>query len=209
MVVWDPQTRNAKTITRYVLERSAGGSNHIKQRLVSPNMEWTSWGRLWCDESRRPEGLSTIYKQCFPSLDKIGFIDHRVTWSSLHCRTMYRVQTSLASLLSLTTAIVGSVVHHDDSFQPDHILRETAQNYKEACTTRYSVLVNGTSPGPELRLREGQVSWIRVYNDMKDDNTTIVSWRKWSVEDLLLIEMIALARPYCVYGSFLRWHPSR
>ncbi|KAJ5377501.1 uncharacterized protein N7496_004910 [Penicillium cataractarum] len=86
---------------------------------------------------------------------------------------MYRVQKSLALLLSLATAIGGSVVHDDDSFQPDHILRVTAQNYTEACNTRYSVLVNGTSPGPELRLKEGQVSWIRVYNDMKDDNTTI------------------------------------
>lgn len=91
---------------------------------------------------------------------------------------MYRVQKSLALLLSLVTVIVGSVVHHDDSFQPDHILRVTAQNYTEACNTRYSVLINGTSPGPELRLKEGQVSWIRVYNDMKDDNTTIVSWQK-------------------------------
>lgn len=177
MAVSDPQPRNAKTITRFGLERSAGGSNHIKQRLVSPNMEWNSRGKLWCDDSRRTEALSTIYKQCLPSLDKIYFIDHRVTWSSLHCRNMYRVQTSLTLLLSLATAIAGSVVHHDDSFQPDHILRVTAQNYTEACTTRYSVLVNGTSPGPELRLTEGQVSWVRVYNDMKDDNTTIVSWK--------------------------------
>lgn len=91
---------------------------------------------------------------------------------------MFRVQTSLALLLSLATVIVGSVFHHDDSFQPDYILRVTAQNYTEACITRYSVLVNGTSPGPELRLKEGQVSWIRVYNDMKNENTTIVCWQE-------------------------------
>lgn len=90
---------------------------------------------------------------------------------------MYGVHIRLALLLSLATAIVGSVVHHDDSFQPDYTLRVTAQDYTEACNTRYSVLVNGTSPGPELRLKEGQVSWIRVYNDMKDDNTTMVSWQ--------------------------------
>jgi FtsP/CotA-like multicopper oxidase with cupredoxin domain len=88
---------------------------------------------------------------------------------------MYGLQICLALLPSLVTAIVGSVVHHDNSFQPDHILRVTAQDYTEACNIRYSVLVNGTSPGPELRLKEGQVNWIRVYNDMKDDNTTMVS----------------------------------
>ncbi|KAJ5259627.1 hypothetical protein N7478_012608 [Penicillium angulare] len=38
---------------------------------------------------------------------------------------------------------------------------------------RYSALVNGSSPGPELRLKEGQVSWIRVYNDMEHENATI------------------------------------
>lgn len=67
------------------------------------------------------------------------------------------------------------LVQHDDSFQPDHILRVSARDYAQACNTRYSVLVNGTSPGPELRLKEGQVNWIRVYNDLKDENTTIVS----------------------------------
>jgi hypothetical protein len=39
---------------------------------------------------------------------------------------------------------------------------------------RYSVLVNGSSPGPELRLQEDNVSWIRVYNDMEHANVTMV-----------------------------------
>lgn len=111
-------------------------------------------------------------------LDDIHFIDDPVTWSCLHCCNMFRVQISMALLLSLAIAIVGSVFHHDDSVQPDYILRLTVQDYTEACNTRYSVLVNRTSPGPELRLKEGQVSWIRVYNDMKDADTTIVCWQK-------------------------------
>ncbi|KAF9892042.1 hypothetical protein FE257_002448 [Aspergillus nanangensis] len=81
------------------------------------------------------------------------------------------ILSSLALLFGLATA--SNHVVHDDAWQPDHILRVTAQNYSEACTERYSTLVNGSSPGPELRLKEGQVSWIRVYNDMKEENTTI------------------------------------
>lgn len=63
---------------------------------------------------------------------------------------------------------------HDESFQPDRILRVTAVNYPLDCTVRYSVLINGTHPGPELRFREGDKVWIRVYNDMTDENLTMV-----------------------------------
>ncbi|CAI7632070.1 unnamed protein product [Penicillium pancosmium] len=69
---------------------------------------------------------------------------------------MKGIGIGLTLLFGLATASLGSVFLHDDSFQPDHILRVTAENYREACTTRYSVLVNGSSPGPELRLKEGQ-----------------------------------------------------
>ncbi|KAL4917426.1 Cupredoxin [Aspergillus aurantiobrunneus] len=81
--------------------------------------------------------------------------------------------SSLVLLLGLATATRASLVRHDPSFQPAHTLRVTADTYSEACSERYSVLVNGSSPGPELRLREGEVSWIRVYNDMTDANTTM------------------------------------
>lgn len=87
---------------------------------------------------------------------------------------MKGIRIGLTLLFGLATASLGSVFHHGDSFQPDHVLRVTAENFTEACMNRYSVLVNGSSPGPELRLKEGQVNWIRVYNDMKNGNTTIV-----------------------------------
>ncbi|CAG8262656.1 unnamed protein product [Penicillium olsonii] len=77
------------------------------------------------------------------------------------------------SILGLAISAQAHLYRHDESFQPDHILRVTAQNYSQACMDRYSVLVNGTSPGPELRLQEGKVSWIRVYNDMEDSNVTM------------------------------------
>lgn len=81
-------------------------------------------------------------------------------------------------VLGLATAIQGSLVLHDNSFQPDHVLRVTAQDYNQACIERYSVLVNGSSPGPELRIQEDKVSWVRVYNDMEDSNVTMV--RSWT-----------------------------
>lgn len=64
---------------------------------------------------------------------------------------------------------------HDETFVPDAILRVTAQNQTTSCLpSKSTVLVNGTSPGPELRLVEGVTYWIRVYNDMSEANLTIV-----------------------------------
>ena len=64
---------------------------------------------------------------------------------------------------------------HDSSFVPDAILRVTEQEVTQSCITKPGVvLVNGTSPGPEIRLVEGQVFWIRVYNDMDNQNLTMV-----------------------------------
>lgn len=32
----------------------------------------------------------------------------------------------------------------------------------------------GTSPGPAIYLREDQPTWVRVYNDLETENTTMV-----------------------------------
>jgi hypothetical protein len=64
---------------------------------------------------------------------------------------------------------------HDSSFTPDFILRVTEQLFTQSCFTKDDViLLNGTSPGPEIRLKEGNVYWIRVYNDMQKKNLTMV-----------------------------------
>ncbi|KAK5169184.1 uncharacterized protein LTR77_006493 [Saxophila tyrrhenica] len=62
---------------------------------------------------------------------------------------------------------------HGPDFVPDHILRLTYEEVNIGCQTRPSVLVNGSLPGPTLRLKPGKTSWIRVYNDMEDYNTTM------------------------------------
>lgn len=77
----------------------------------------------------------------------------------------------LTLFLGFTRAIA---VVHDHTFTPHIILRATAQSVSQACINRVSVLVNGTSPGPEIRLKEGKTTWIRVYNDMDDRNLTMV-----------------------------------
>jgi hypothetical protein len=64
---------------------------------------------------------------------------------------------------------------HDSSFTPHIVLRITEQPFTQSCITKPDViLVNGTSPGPEIRLVEGNTYWIRVFNDMDHQNLTMV-----------------------------------
>ncbi|KAK9243144.1 Cupredoxin [Lipomyces tetrasporus] len=89
--------------------------------------------------------------------------------------TQIPFSTVITQLILLIPFIVsGYQLHyHDESFTPHVVLRVAATNISRACLDRYSVLVNGTSPGPELRLREGRTYWIRVYNDMDVQNLTM------------------------------------
>ena len=70
--------------------------------------------------------------------------------------------------------VTASTYVHDQTFVPDVILRGTAANISQACLNRLSVLLNGTAPGPEIRIPAGKTTWIRVYNDMDDHNLTVV-----------------------------------
>ncbi|KAK0644189.1 multicopper oxidase-domain-containing protein [Cercophora newfieldiana] len=83
---------------------------------------------------------------------------------------------SLSALLTggwlSATALAGAAVH-DSNFAPDHILRVTNSQVAGGCDTRTSVVVNGTSPGPTLHVLPGGVTWIRVYNDIADQNLTM------------------------------------
>jgi len=89
-------------------------------------------------------------------------------------RTNYLSALLAWSWLSATALATGHVVH-DSSFAPDHILRVGVSDIQDACETRRSVVVNGTSPGPTLHILPGGVTWIRVYNDMDNQNLTMVS----------------------------------
>ena len=63
---------------------------------------------------------------------------------------------------------------HGPEFTPDEVLRVTLNDtFAVGCQTRASVLVNGTAPGPPIRLEPGKTTWIRVYNDMETQNFTM------------------------------------
>lgn len=92
---------------------------------------------------------------------------------------------TLVCLCSIFAGVLGGLALHDANFQPDVILRVTAQNISQACNTRYSAVVNGTAPGPTITLQAGRPAWIRVYNDMPDANLTMVSKGHLQVHHLL------------------------
>ncbi|KAH8703085.1 putative multi-copper oxidase [Talaromyces proteolyticus] len=62
---------------------------------------------------------------------------------------------------------------HDSNFQPDYILRVGEETTSAACRTRLSAVVNGTTPGPTLYMKENQTTWVRVYNDFRSENLTM------------------------------------
>ncbi|KAJ5330543.1 multi-copper oxidase [Penicillium atrosanguineum] len=83
---------------------------------------------------------------------------------------------TLLLLLRASIAVSGfQQVRHDSGFVPSHVLRVTQESIPVACTSRLSAVVNGSTPGPTIYLKEGQTSWVRVYNDMKLDNLTIAN----------------------------------
>ncbi|KAK1754233.1 hypothetical protein QBC47DRAFT_325380 [Echria macrotheca] len=82
----------------------------------------------------------------------------------------------LSWLLSVALFAAGALAEfkiHDSSFVPDHVLRVSYAVYSSGCSSRKSVVVNGTIPGPPLYLEPGHISWIRVYNDIPDQNLTM------------------------------------
>ena len=90
--------------------------------------------------------------------------------------------STLVSLIKPAEKAVASTfpTRHDSSFSPDYVLRVAEQPFTQSCITKDKViLVNGTSPGPELRLVEGNIYWIRVFNDMDDKNLTMVTDSRW------------------------------
>ncbi|KAK3375863.1 multicopper oxidase-domain-containing protein [Lasiosphaeria ovina] len=73
----------------------------------------------------------------------------------------------------LPAAVFAGLAVHDDSFTPDHVLRVTQAQVPTGCESRQDIVANGTSPGPAIHLLPGSTSWIRVYNDMGDQNLTM------------------------------------
>lgn len=83
----------------------------------------------------------------------------------------------LSDFIALGALCLGGVAAttHDGGFEPDYVLVATEEEINVDCTTRRSVVVNGTFPGPTVELAENQTTWIRVYNNIPDQNFTMVS----------------------------------
>ncbi|PFH61463.1 hypothetical protein XA68_17294 [Ophiocordyceps unilateralis] len=77
----------------------------------------------------------------------------------------------LSSLLLLGAQAQFQV--HGDDFKPDFELEATTGELDIDCQKRLSVLINGQSPGPQLNMTEGKVTWVRVWNKMSDLNLTM------------------------------------
>jgi len=87
-----------------------------------------------------------------------------------------KIKILVALVLPNEKTVISTVpMLHDTSFSPNFTLRVTEQPFTQSCITKNDViLINGTSPGPELRLREGNIYWVRVFNDMENNNLTMV-----------------------------------
>ncbi|KAF4553572.1 Multicopper oxidase-like protein 11 [Elsinoe fawcettii] len=77
----------------------------------------------------------------------------------------------LAALLAVTS--IAETFKHDSTFTPDYVLEATLQTINISCHSRESVVINATSPGPTIRLKEGETTWIRVWNRIPSQNLTI------------------------------------
>lgn len=87
----------------------------------------------------------------------------------------YLVHFCILFVLESWLTLANSIhICHDETFHPDIVLQVTSKIICQACTSRYGVVVNGTTPGPTLSICEGKTTWIRVYNDMSDQNLTMV-----------------------------------
>jgi hypothetical protein len=85
------------------------------------------------------------------------------------CNRLLQLSQLVAAAAALTTHV------HDASFNPDVVLHITSQKIGIGGIQRLSVLVNGTVPGPPIVLPEEKVVWVRVYNDMDQENVTMVN----------------------------------
>lgn len=79
----------------------------------------------------------------------------------------------VVSAVLLSCRVIADAPYPQSS--PDYVLVGTAANHTINCQQRYSVIFNGTSPGPPLYMKENYTTWVRVYNHIQDQNLTVVS----------------------------------
>ncbi|RCI09398.1 hypothetical protein L249_3641 [Ophiocordyceps polyrhachis-furcata BCC 54312] len=89
---------------------------------------------------------------------------------------MFDMFPSLLCALSVVLDSVSALSlheHRDGSFTPHQVLRVKQGLIATGGRRLMSALVNGSMPGPTVRIPEDKAIWIRVYNDMEDANLTM------------------------------------
>ena len=109
------------------------------------------------------------------ALNKAPVMSSFSSWASTIMQVKLSYRYFFLLLLPIIVPHRVTAIVHDDSFSPDAILRVTMQNVSIGGIHRLTALVNGSIPGPELRVPENETAWIRVYNDMNGQNLTMVS----------------------------------
>ncbi|KAJ8122077.1 hypothetical protein O1611_g9934 [Lasiodiplodia mahajangana] len=95
----------------------------------------------------------------------------------MSCSTMLWSSRLLLLFLSHSQlwqiCLAASAAVHDGLWQPEYALYATEEDITVNCEHRRSVVINGTYPGPTLYFKEGQTTWVRVYNHLPDTNFTV------------------------------------
>lgn len=103
------------------------------------------------------------------------YLSHVVSCSAIDTMAQIWVRLIAVSLLGLVTARPADWQPWTSDYTPDYVLSATAKNVTINCLSRYSVVFNDTLPGPPLHLKENYTTWVRVYNNIADQNLTVVS----------------------------------
>lgn len=139
---------------------------------VSIHSEPAAVGRRDISRKVRSEIYKVRSRDCFQIHCQLFFSILFIMWWSL---PYLLLSASNGVAVESAAASNDTNLHnHDSTFTPDFYLSVTYENHAVACQHRMSVLVNGTSPGPTLRLPPGKTSWVRVCNNMDIYNTTMV-----------------------------------
>lgn len=106
---------------------------------------------------------------------KLGLKDHFQLSSTTFTMARSWLNLLLISFLGATNARPADWSPWASDYTPDYVLTATARNISINCLSRYSVVFNDTLPGPPLHLKENYTTWVRVYNNIADQNLTVVS----------------------------------
>ena len=127
-----------------------------------------------CVWSHRSSSAASVAMKLASFISLVAGVASALQPSAVSCSTDVAPGSPLGTTAHANSSGYSSLTIHGDDFVPDYVLDVTYQNISVACQSRLSAVVNGTSPGPALRIPAGKTTWIRVYNSMSDYNLTMV-----------------------------------